>query len=392
MSSQRRLAGVDGLRGLAAVGVVLLHVWMFTEQDAPGTPVLLEGVVGELRQGLTYFFVLSGFLLARPWMRAALGGSAPPMLGRYLRHRAARVLPAYWFALIGAFLILRGTGHDREVGVEALPAFALFAQNQIEPLLGQLNPPTWSLCVEIGFYLLLPLLGGAAVAAGRRHGRPGVLLVCAAMAAVGLSWSLAGALLHWPGTAVTSTPTFLPLFAAGIAAAALAHDRRPGGRTAVALVAGGAALILLNGLWHFPGTGVLGHTLRDLPAGIGFAGIIVAIVHRPGTVLDTPPIRMLGTISYGTYLWHMPVIYWLRVRDAVPEEFLRAFVTVLVPTLALGAISWVLVERPVLRWAARRDRRRRARAVEPVPDSPHPLRARGAAWPRETAARSGRAA
>ena len=354
MSAPRRLTGVDGLRGLAAVGIVLLHTWMYTGARDPGHSVLLDAVIGELRLGLTYFFVLSGFLLARPWLRAALDGTAGPALGSYARHRAARLLPAYWFALVGAFLVLDGTGHPREVGASALPVFALFAQNQIDATAGQLNPPTWSLSVEVGFYALLPLAAFALVRLARSHGRAGLLAGCALLAGAGLVWTLVGALRQWPETTMTSLPTYLPVFATGMAAAALLHGRAVSPGVARALLVAGAAVVLLNGWWHSAGTGLVGHVLLDLPAAIGFAAIIVAVSTRPVRVLESRPIRALGTVSYGTYLWHMPVVYALTTRGAFPEHPLAAFLAVAVPAVALGALSWFAIERPVLASIGRR--------------------------------------
>jgi peptidoglycan/LPS O-acetylase OafA/YrhL len=64
-------------------------------------------------------------------------------------------------------------------------------------------------------------------------------------------------------------------------------------------------------------------------------------------------------VSYGVYLWHMPVLIWLRLHGLFPATALPALPLVLLPTLALGAASWWLVERPALRWAERTGRRER---------------------------------
>ena len=179
VSSPPRLPGLDGLRGLAAIGVVAVHVWMYTENTHGRERwPLLDAAIGELRLGLMFFFVVSGFLLAGPWVRAALEGRRRPRLGRFTRQRAARVLPAYLVALVGAFAVLYGTGHAREVGLEALPVFALFAQNHVDATAGQLNPPTWSLAVEVGFYLLLPIVGWAFV---RARTRARLVAICVAL-------------------------------------------------------------------------------------------------------------------------------------------------------------------------------------------------------------------
>jgi peptidoglycan/LPS O-acetylase OafA/YrhL len=374
VSSGRRLSGVDGLRGLACVGVIVLHVWMYTGQNDPGQNALLNGVLGELRQGLTYFFALSAFLLTTPWIRAALDGARRPTLGRYALHRVARVGPAYWISIAGAFAILAGSGHQRAVGAEWLPVYAVFAQNHVEATLGQLNPPTWSLGVEVAFYLTLPFIGWAIVRAGSARGRAGILGVCAALLLAGMGYTLAGELAGWAPTAMTSYPVWLSVFVAGIAAAALAHGRTVSRRTAWALLAAGWLLVILNGLWHAPGTGLLGHVLRDFPAAAGFGAIIVAVVSRPPGLLDLPPVRWLGTVSLGAYLWHMPVVYALRLHDAFPREPVPAMLAVLVPSFALAAVSWYAVERPILRRTAALAKRRGQRYS---PSSAHaPWRAR----------------
>ena len=89
----------------------------------------------------------------------------------------------------------------------------------------------WSLVVEVSFYAVLPLAGWLLVRCARR-GR--MVVACAGLAGLGLAWSAAGVLLAWPETAMSTLPTFLPVFACGMAAAALAHrrvpSRGPGGR------------------------------------------------------------------------------------------------------------------------------------------------------------------
>src|SRR3954447_20813216 len=93
---------LDGLRGLAALGVLTLHVWMFTVQGAHGRHELVSLLPGELRLGVVLFFVLSGFLLAGPWVASALDGRRVPPLGRFAVKRAARIVPGYWVAMLGS--------------------------------------------------------------------------------------------------------------------------------------------------------------------------------------------------------------------------------------------------------------------------------------------------
>ena len=159
---------LDGLRGLAALGVLTLHVWMFTVQGAHDRRELVSLLTGELRLGVVLFFVLSGYLLAGPWVASALDERPAPRLGRFAVKRAARIAPAYWVAMLGSFWLLSGTGHDYEVSAGQLPLFAAFGQNYVGAVAGKLDPPMWSLVVEVSFYAVLPLAGGCSCARAAR--------------------------------------------------------------------------------------------------------------------------------------------------------------------------------------------------------------------------------
>jgi peptidoglycan/LPS O-acetylase OafA/YrhL len=359
---------LDGLRGLAALGVLTLHVWMYTEQPTHDRGDLLSAVAGELRQGVVLFFVLSGFLLAGPWVASALDGRRSPRLAAFARRRVARIGPAYWVAMLGSFALLAGSGHHYEIGAGQLPVFAVFAQNYVPSTHGRLDPPMWSLVVEVSFYVALPLLGWMLVRAGRR-GR--MVAACAALVALGLTWTALGHGLAWPRTVMTSLPTYLPVFACGIAAAVLAHGRSPGRRACAALALGGAALIVGDGWWHHGGhTGALGQIVRDLPAAAGFAAIVAAIAARPPALLSCAPLRGLGTISYALYLWHVPVIVWLRFQDALPaDDFAGGVARVTIVTAAIAWASWVLVERPIIQRATRRRRAAAPPRPQPAPSA-----------------------
>src|SRR3712207_867178 len=124
-----RSTALDALRGAAALGVFIFHAWMYTlpVPDAGARDAVGEFVVHELRLGLVLFFVLSGYLLFGPW-----AAGRAPRLGAYVRRRAARILPAYYVALVGSVALLwplAGTPGVRLPPVEGLPLFAVFAQN-----------------------------------------------------------------------------------------------------------------------------------------------------------------------------------------------------------------------------------------------------------------------
>jgi peptidoglycan/LPS O-acetylase OafA/YrhL len=84
-----------------------------------------------------------------------------------------------------------------------------------------------------------------------------------------------------------------------------------------------------------------------------------SVALRPTPVLGSAPLRALGTLSYGVYLWHYLVIYWLQMHDRFPQDFWTALLYVLPLTFAVATASWFLVERPVLRLSTRALARRR---------------------------------
>jgi peptidoglycan/LPS O-acetylase OafA/YrhL len=270
------------------------------------------------------FFVLSGFLLYRPRFD----------LRRYFARRATRILPAYWVALVGAVLLLWGGGGTpgiRLPDASSLGLFAVFGQNYSSATIMQLNPVTWTLCVEAAFYLVLPFVA-------RRWMLP-------VLVAVGLAWNLVGHELDAGQVFTKALPAFLPYFAVGMAVAAWPVRRRlPGFAIA------GVMLVAANGVWHSVAAPRVVNPLltvvADLPAAVGFGLVIAAVAAGGLRRLDR--LSWLGVRSYGLYLWHVPVILFLRRLDLLPLSFVPAFVVVLPVAVGAAAASWRFVERPAL--------------------------------------------
>lgn len=354
-SGTRRLAGLDALRGLAALAILVLHVWLYTRSDDDG-PV--AAVLHELRLALPLFFVLSGFLIYRAWVAAVLDGRPLPDLRRYVDARVRRLVPGAWLCLAVTVPLLLALDHVRGVGVpsaELLPLFAVFAQALHPETVAELNPPMWTLTVEATFYLVLPVLAGLAVlAARRRPSRAALLLPAVLLAAGGTAWNvwLAGR----PADLVLASalPALAPCFAAGMAAAALGHGRRLGRPSVLALLTAAAGLVALNGWWHGSGTAGAtdaGRIWRDAIAAAGFALLLVAVAQaaRPLRALEARPLAWLGERSYGVYLWHMPAIFALRGAGLFPEgRTTAAALAVLAVVLPIAHLSWTRVERPLL--------------------------------------------
>jgi peptidoglycan/LPS O-acetylase OafA/YrhL len=365
--NDRRSASLDGLRGLAALSIFVFHGWLYTmpAPDATDRSSVGDYVAHELRLGLVAFFVLSGFLLSRPWFAAALGERRPPNLRRYLRARAARILPAYYVALIGSIVLLwglKGTPGLRLPPAGELPLFAVFGQNFSPASVMKLNPPMWSLAVEIMFYALLPVIGWLALRLAPR--RSTQALVPLALLALGLlyNWAISG---HGLGMTFSKTlAAMLPYFALGMLAALVLHGRRVGIGLKRTLVAAGVALIAADAVTKAvdAANGIdadaLFLVIRDVPSAIGFALIVGALAGAPrGRIVGGKLLAGMGTISYGFYLWHVPVLMVLRGHGLLPLSPVLGTAVALVPALAISTLSWFVLERPILSWTARRDRR-----------------------------------
>jgi peptidoglycan/LPS O-acetylase OafA/YrhL len=378
----RRTAGLDGLRAIAALSVVCFHVWLYRFPDpthAQRTSAF-DDVLSDFRLGLILFFVLSGYLLYRGFARAALQRHPTVDLALFARRRAARILPAYYLAMLGTFALLwdaRGTPGVRLPDGGDLALFAFFAQNYSKHTILTFNPVTWTLCLEVLFYALLPVLGAIAYRFGRGSARrQGALL--AALIVFGVVWNAAAFLLGGNMVATKALPAYLPYFAFGMLLAlwverGLARDgRRPtlGPLATLGLVAAGAAGVVANALWHASTAAdavpLLAGSLQNLPAGAGFGALLAAVVlgRGPATAwIHARPLAAVGLVSYGVYLWHVPLMLFGVRLGLLPHAFLLRLAAVLVPALAAGAASWYLVERTLLARALREPDRRSASGV-----------------------------
>ncbi len=349
----RRLPALDGLRGIAAVAIVVHHAWMFSAHGL----TLADRALDEMRLGVTLFFVLSGYLVFGPFVAAALDGRRQPDLGRYAIKRAARILPAYWLVLAGAFALTAAVHHPMGIAADQLPLFVVFAQNQVAAVRGHLDPPLWSLAVEASFYALLPLVAIAVARLGRD--RRAQLGLVAALGGAGVLACALGSILSWPRTVTDSLLTTLPLFACGMAVAVIVHERRLPARTGVALALSAIPLVVAGAVVESAfglQAGSLRPLVSDLPAAAGFALLVAALAATPLRTrpLTAAPVLFAGTISYGLYLWHFPVIYGLHAAHLWPSPPVPAMALTLAVALVPATLSWFVVERPLLRRAHRR--------------------------------------
>jgi peptidoglycan/LPS O-acetylase OafA/YrhL len=349
-SRSRRVAGLDGIRGLAALYVVVDHVFLRT---FPGYPVdrapFWAGWFIYGRFAVVVFIVLSGFSLA---LSPARHGWRLDAVSRFALRRARRILPPYWaalaFSLAVAWLIVPQPGHGVPDATSVL-ANGLLVEN-IVPAHSP-NAAFWSMAVEAQLYLLFPLL----LLTVRRRGAivmlAAVTVVVAAVGIVGPHVS------HLATFVIQSPPDLAALFAVGILAAGIVSAGPARRSWPWAWLALGAAVPVLATVWWEGSVWTLDHLFWvDLGLGPAIACLLAALATgRPAPLLralDTRPMRTLGSFSYSLYLIHAPIVAIVcerivagRVPQGVPA-FLVSLALVLPLTIAFAWLFAAVFEAP----------------------------------------------
>ncbi len=347
----------DPLRALAALAVVLLHAAYQPDGLKAAYGDVFARLFTVMPVAVSVFFVLSGYLIARPFVRAYLAADPLPSLRGYLVRRALRILPAYW-ATVTVLLWLYGAQGESGWGI--LAAYGL-QQSVLELPIRLLFPQTWSIAVEIGFYLFVPVAALVCVALARVVGPRRRLALLGMLLAA--AWLVSVALHHVVSEQLRVTlPVLFWGFVPGIALAALEQTRardwasRPGARALpaalVALSVASFALLMALGIGPFASTSVA----PIVCATVGSAALVAAPLVRQWSGrscwrwLDNRPLHWIGARSYSLYLIHFTVILQLQPKvwgAASGWSALGSMMLLALPaSLLLSHSLYELVERP----------------------------------------------
>lgn len=355
--SSVRFQNLDKLRGFAAMSVLVYHVIeIMNWTDFPTQGVNVWWRIGWM--GVNLFFVLSGFVIyfSAHTLKERYGQS----WGRvYAAHRFARIAPLYFLTLfVFSVLVLPALLFIPPVDL-ALQFFThvFFIHNLLPSTQGAINGVNWSIGVEMQFYVFMFLCLGwlQQVSIGR------VLVV---LCGIACSWK-AAIFLFFPADQrwflTTQLPGTLDEFAFGIAACKLILEQK----LVVApiwihrwwrIILAIASLWLMftifwmeGDYWNSPWMVIF---FRTLMAFSGATLILVVItIPEHWWMASSKPFDYLGKISYGIYLWHLPVILSLKTLDlAAGVPYLTA---VIVGTLLLAAFSYHMLESPWIERARR---------------------------------------
>jgi peptidoglycan/LPS O-acetylase OafA/YrhL len=341
---------IDGLRGIAVILVLVGHAASFVE--ALPDAKMLEYV----RFTVDVFFVLSGFLITGILLDSK---GAPHYFRNFYVRRSLRVWPLYYLVLFLVFVVAPlFRPAMRQTVANIWPAFVFYVQNiiyhDIYPFgLGA----TWSLAIEEQFYLTWPVLVFLL-----KNQTLSIVSVCLVIVSTSVRLT---SYFHGAPPAFPHMFTLARLDSIAFGCLAALWLRSPTCtlprwrvRAYQFVGLGVAGTVLARFLMH-RNSSIVSYTFMA----IAFTGLLgISLISDPrssllGRSLSSHWLRYIGKISYGLYLWHLPLfILWVRFLRSVPflgaypvARNLLAFVGELLLALVVAFISWRVFEEPILR-------------------------------------------
>ncbi|GAC1367378.1 MAG: hypothetical protein NVS2B12_32690 [Ktedonobacteraceae bacterium] len=413
--SKNTIPVLDGLRAIATLMVIAFHIqqkafiWEKWSQPWISAFWTFGG------SGVTLFFVLSGFLLFLPYAKALLFQSPWPSAKKFYLRRALRILPAYYITLLIIVLLFQRQYLEPRLWPQLFLFLTLFMDSTPQTF-AQLNGPFWTLAIEWQFYMLLPLIAlGFYYGIKRVVNSPSrrllaVLGCCLLLITWGLFIRRVG--LHYQRNPV-SVPAlnavlfflygaggkYLENFAVGMAISACyvfgKHAEQGQAfltwmrRLSIPVGVIGLLLFTFTAIWHFymlemktPNFHYFVHLvnyffwLYELIIALAYGSIMFALlfgyemIKRP---FEWRPLGLIGLISYGLYMWHLPWIKFFEAKILHRLPPLDRYATygaywiwVVLVVVPIAILSYRLIEKPAIQFSHRKPR---TEEIEPVPIS-----------------------
>jgi len=369
----KRNSALDSLRGLSTILIVVYHISFvsgYTVAHANSSGAYID----RLNIGVAIFFVLSGFLIFRPFAHSLIHGSPLPKTRNYYLKRAARILPGYWLALfvlagLDALTIVNTSGFIRNVFI-----VHSFTEHNVFTGIRQ----AWTLVIEMSFYVVVPAFAYVFVRQTKR--RNGPVVVSTLLKA--LSFLFLGAyafrlFIHqidfwFLDTAHIWLPSHMDTLALGMGLAVLVEA--PASAKTLLKVKNfianhtGSFVVCSVFVWLISANinmaiglnrtefhiDLLGHFLY------GIASVLLVApfcVDSQALLVKAVSFRLftwLGTISYGIYLWHMAFLGGNFAEKYMPYtendgQVLLRFLVVIPASIAIASLSYCVLERPIMR-------------------------------------------
>lgn len=346
-AARPKLEVINGLRGVAILAVIWHH--LFGLYFKPGSAAALPAASGPAFYlsygwiGVQLFFVLSGFVLYLPYAEGRARLETAADLWSFYRRRAARLLPLYYIVALLCLALNQpppdGAKFAAELVSMGLVLFP-FVNHGFEPYL---NPPLWSLGVEIWFSVIFPL----AILALRRFGAVRLLV---ATLALGCASRALGLGLK-PGEAIlpltTGLSASLEIFGAGMVLAQWHAGGQRVTRPRLAVAVGAA--VVVAAIWAkqaaLPGMAVLFADILTIGLSLIVAGLLALETGLLRAAFANRPVQLLGMMCFSLYAWHEPLLRHVFQGDIASFDGLAQTLPVYLTLLAgIGALSYRFVE------------------------------------------------
>jgi peptidoglycan/LPS O-acetylase OafA/YrhL len=368
-----------GLRGIPAIAIIVGHAWFFTGGFGGFTGSLPNRAMVRMDGFVALFFLLSAFLLYRPMIAHRTGGPAAPRVGDYARRRFLRLYPAYWVALtaLAVFPGLYGVFSHNWWAFYSLTSFVHLRTQEVCPAGKELLcglPQSWTLGVDMTFYLLLPFYAAlAGLLARGRDARNWVrmeLLILVLLGAGSLILGGAPFSLRSQDWFRFTALGHMYWFALGLGLAVVSVlDWRNGlprlMRAAASRPelcwAAAAAIYLLTVLVYYPAPFIIApfrdsleYTTLNVVQGVAALLLFLPAVFGnpnrglPARILGHPSLMWVGLISYGLLLWNTTFAVLLGSPGA-GEGYWVVLIGGTLITVPLAVLSYHFVERPLMK-------------------------------------------
>ena len=352
-----RFAFVDGLRGFAALAIVIFHIWWYEPDPYPALDQahwIIDAAFLRVRGGVQVLLVISGFVIAYTLRRTWV---TPSEVFSFIGRRLIRLVPTYWVAIASVILVDAlcqkwlglSSPFEGEVTISRVSAHLTFLQDVFghDPL----GAGMWTLCIEMQFYFVAVLGLGLAqrvmprpLVSEPRPSAAGLLLVFAPVAFISL--------FHWRTLESTDVwvTHFLWMFFLGMTTWWTLDNTLPR-RIFDAILCVALVELYFDAEWRYENTVALATALSIFAA---------ARREKMGVWLNWPWLQHVGKISYSLYLIHFPVCHllttagWKWYADRPTSlQALAIMVAAFLTSLVAGHVLYVLVEAPSARWAAK---------------------------------------
>ncbi len=357
------IASLDGIRAIACMMVIWFHINLLTREQHfwhQSYKPLVSSIMLSGDTGVTLFFILSGILLFMPYAKALLYDRSWPDFKQFYMRRAMRILPGYYLSLF-LLVTLQQPEYLRPDHWKRLLLFVVFLMDFSRSTFQLINGPYWTLAVEWQFYMLLPLIAFGFRAVVRRfdaaYRLPAIIGCLMMLIAWGLFSRYMGSRiltghLHIPAPQLVVKiyvaltygilGKFLEDFAVGMLVSLIYIYFTQEGKVhqikkiSGLLWGGGILLLIFMAMRHYAVD--FQHNwrtlvylfqssdwLNQLGFSLAYGAMILAILFGPASLrafFEWTPLRWIGVLSYGLYIWHLP---FLNVFDAQMGSTLHLF-------------------------------------------------------------------